>query len=77
MAEELGIPQAIIDKAPSAGFFEGQTDEADIGLSYAELDSALWNLELNEFVPQNAVEEKVLGLVIKSEHKRKPPVFIP
>ena len=77
LAEELGIPQAIIDKAPSAGFFEGQTDEADIGLSYAELDSALWNLELNEFVPQNAVEEKVLGLVIKSEHKRKPPVFIP
>ena len=77
LAEELGIPQEIIDKAPSAGFFEGQTDEAEIGLSYAELDSALWNLEMNEFVPQNAVEEKVLGLVLKSEHKRKPPVFLP
>ena len=77
LAEELGIPQEIIDKAPSAGFFEGQTDEADIGLSSAELDSALWNLELNEFVPQNAVEEKVLALVLKSEHKRKPPVFLP
>ena len=77
LAEELGIPQEIIDKAPSAGFFEGQTDEADIGLSYQELDSALWNLELNEFVPQNAVEEKVLALVLKSEHKRKPPVFLP
>ena len=77
LAEELNIPQAIIDKAPSAGFFEGQTDEADIGLTYADLDSALWNLELNEFVPQSQVEEKVLALVIKSEHKRKPPVFIP
>lgn len=77
LAEELGIPQEIIDKAPSAGFFEGQTDEAEIGLSYAELDSALWNLELNEFVPQNALEEKVLALVLKSEHKRKPPVFLP
>ena len=77
LAEELGIPQESIDKAPSAGFFEGQTDEAEIGLSYAELDSALWNLELNEFVPQNAVEEKVLALVLKSEHKRKPPVFLP
>ena len=77
LAEELGIPQEIIDKAPSAGFFEGQTDEADIGLTYQELDSALWNLELNEFVPQNAVEEKVLALVLKSEHKRKPPVFLP
>ena len=77
LAEELGIPQEIIDKAPSAGFFEGQTDEVDIGLTYQELDSALWNLELNEFVPQNAVEEKVLGLVLKSEHKRKPPVFLP
>ena len=77
LAEELGIPQEIIDKAPSAGFFEGQTDEADIGLTYQELDSALWNLELNEFVPQNAVEEKVLALVLKSEHKRTPPVFLP
>ena len=77
LAEDLGIPQEIIDKAPSAGFFEGQTDEADIGLTYQELDSALWNLERNEFVPQNAVEEKVLGLVLKSEHKRKPPVFLP
>ena len=77
LAEELGLPQEIIDKAPSAGFFEGQTDEADIGLTYQELDSALWNLELNEFVPQNAVEEKVLALVLKSEHKRKPPVFLP
>lgn len=72
LAEELEIPQTIIDKAPSAGFFEGQTDEKEIGLTYAEIDSALWNLELNEFKPENATEERVMQLIQKSEHKRRP-----
>ena len=32
----LKAPQAIIDKAPSAGLFEGQTDEQEMGFTYAE-----------------------------------------
>lgn len=34
----LGAPQEIIEKAPSAGLFEGQTDEKEMGVTYAAID---------------------------------------
>lgn len=37
----LNAPQSIIDKAPSAGLFEGQTDEAEVGVTYAAIDRFL------------------------------------
>ncbi|HJJ99374.1 MAG TPA: NAD(+) synthase [Methanocorpusculum sp.] len=70
LAEELDIPRSIIEKAPSAGFWEGQSDEEELGLSYQEIDAALMSLEKHGFVPQNALEEQVLLLVNKSSHKR-------
>ena len=73
LAEELEIPERIIKKAPSAGFFEGQTDEQEIGMTYEELDAALFSLELNEYQPQNETECLVLSMMQKSEHKRNPP----
>ncbi len=72
IARELGIPPAIIDKTPSAGLWEGQSDEAEIGLTYPEIDSALANLEKSGWRPSTLVEEKVLGFVKKSAHKRMP-----
>jgi len=74
IAAELNIPQSIINKAPSAGFFSGQTDEKEIGLTYEELDRALINLEENDFNPKTEIESKVLSLVKSSEHKRNPPI---
>ena len=74
IAEDLNIPETIIKKAPSAGFFEGQTDESDIGMTYDELDTALFNLELNNYLPENEVERKVLSLIERSEHKRNLPI---
>ena len=41
LARALGVPEAVISKAPSAGLWEGQTDEAEIGVTYDELDRAL------------------------------------
>jgi NAD+ synthase len=42
MARELGnIPIDIINRAPSAGLFDGQTDESEIGITYAEIDRYL------------------------------------
>ncbi|WP_308552769.1 NAD(+) synthase [uncultured Peptoniphilus sp.] len=38
MAKYLGLPEKIIDKKPSAGLFEGQTDEDEMGFTYEELD---------------------------------------
>jgi NAD+ synthase len=69
-ARELGIPESIIKKAPSAGLWEGQRDEEELGLSYAEIDPALQALELHNWTADTPTEEKVLKLVKKNEHKR-------
>ena len=37
----LNAPPEIIEKPPSAGLFEGQTDEADMGISYKKIDEYL------------------------------------
>lgn len=38
LGKHLGVPQAVLDKAPSAGLWVGQTDEDELGVSYAEID---------------------------------------
>ncbi|HJJ90465.1 MAG TPA: NAD(+) synthase [Methanocorpusculum sp.] len=70
IAWDIGIPQSIIEKVPSAGFWNGQSDEEEIGFSYQELDAALVSLEEHAFVPQNTLEEQVLAVVNKNFHKR-------
>jgi NAD+ synthase len=72
IADELGIPEAIMRKTPSAGLWEGQSDEEEIGLSYEEIDASLRQLELQDWQAKTPAEEKVLDLVRKSEHKRLP-----
>ncbi len=64
----LGIPQEIINKTPSAGLWQGQTDEGELGLSYEELDRYLVTGEaLNE------VKGKIESMIAASNHKRRPP----
>ena len=46
--EYLNAPRSIIEKAPSAGLFEGQTDEQEMGVSYAAIDRFLLTGEANE-----------------------------
>jgi NAD+ synthase len=41
LARHLGVPAAIIDKAPTADLVTGQTDERDLGISYAKADQIL------------------------------------
>jgi NAD+ synthase len=72
VAKELGIPDPIMKKAPSAGLWEGQSDEGEIGLTYAEIDTSLAALEQQEWKAKNPTEERVLALVTKSGHKRQP-----
>ena len=49
MAKYLGLPEKIIEKKPSAGLFEGQTDEDEMGFTYDELDGYIMNeIELDE-----------------------------
>lgn len=72
-ARDLGIPDSIIEKIPSAGLWPGQTDEEDLGLSYPDIDAALRKLQKNAWNAMNPVEERVLSLVKESEHKRLDP----
>ncbi|RLJ05781.1 MAG: NAD(+) synthetase [Candidatus Aenigmatarchaeota archaeon] len=74
LAKELGIPEEIITKPPSAGLWEGQTDEGEMGITYEELDKILQALEKGDtegLDPEKV--EKVKQMIQKSEHKRKPP----
>ena len=68
LASFLGIPQQIIDKPPSAGLWEGQTDEGELGLSYKELDRYLVTGEAS-----NELREKIESMIAASNHKRLPP----
>ncbi len=42
LSRHLGVPSEIVDKAPSADLFEGQTDEGELGFTYAEADRLLY-----------------------------------
>jgi NAD+ synthase len=79
LARELEIPEDIIAKPPTADLWEGQTDENEIGLSYAELDTVLQGIECGEISTLNPVSvERVRKMMAASEHKRCPvPMFGP
>ena len=68
LASFLGIPQQIIDKPVSAGLWQGQTDEAELGLSYDELDRYLVTGEVSD-----ELKGKIKSMIAASDHKRRPP----
>jgi len=72
LAKELKLPQRIIDKPPTAGLWEGQTDEGEMGLKYSELDNALRDLKKKSGSALNSrVGRKVNTMIRMSEHKRR------
>lgn len=66
----LGAPENIIKKAPSAGLFEGQTDEADMGITYAAIDDYILFGKANE--KDKAIIDRYHQ---RSAHKLKMPAF--
>jgi NAD+ synthase len=66
-ARELGVPDAVIDKPPSAGLWLGQTDEAEMGFTYAELENYLTN---GAELVSPALAMRIERLMRTSEHKR-------
>ena len=83
IAASIGVPEPIIRKAPSADLWPGQTDEAEAGFTYPELDRLLfWMIdkrrtdeELAAMGFPLATVERVKRLVATSEFKRQvPPV---
>ena len=67
LAEHLGVPQHIIVKKPSAGLWEDQTDEGEMGLTYEELDQYILT---GKAEPET--KERIENLAAKNSHKLEP-----
>lgn len=83
LSQALGVPQPLIDKAPSADLWLGQTDEAEMGLTYAEVDQLLYLLVDERYSPEEAIEagfergyvERVWKLIRTMQFKRRGPLI--
>lgn len=78
MAKYLDLPDEIIEKKPSAGLWEGQTDEAEIGYSYSEIDETLDVLKENGIsVAREKFDDELVNDLLEmkkeSHHKREKP----
>jgi NAD+ synthase len=81
LAEALGVPEAIIRKAPSADLWPGQTDEAEADISYPVLDRLLfWRVDKRRSVDEvvamgfeRALVDRVDRMIAGSEFKRQVP----
>jgi NAD+ synthase len=84
LSRHLGVPAPIIEKQPSADLWEGQTDEAELGFTYEEVDKVLcWlvdqRYEVAELIAERLFDEKFVRAVARriqvSQYKRRLPVI--
>lgn len=66
--EILGVPQSVLNRAPSAGLWEGQTDEKEMGTTYDMIDDLIEGKEIPD-------KDRLIieNLHKKTEHKRNMP----
>ena len=78
LAEFLNLPEQIRTKAPTAGLWEGQTDEAELGFSYEVADQVLHQLEAGVEIEgvEPELVKKVLERVEMMEFKNQVPYVI-
>jgi len=82
LAEYLGLPKTVIKRKPTAGLWEGQTDEEEIGYSYNEIDKLLWLMferrMTDDELKKEGFDKKFINdirkRIKKSEFKRKTPL---
>lgn len=71
VARAIGVPESVITRPPSAGLWEGQTDEAEIGISYDDLDATLMAMDVGDV---SAIDPELVARVSQkvssSAHKR-------
>ncbi len=83
LSKHIGVPRPIIAKPPTADLWEGQTDEAELGFTYAQADAALYLLveerRTKEEMAQAGVPENFADLIARkvrnSQFKRRLPVI--
>lgn len=83
LSREIGVPTVIVEKPPSADLWAGQTDEGELGFTYAEVDELLYLLVDQRYRPTDLIEagfeeafvHKVVDRVRRNQFKRiLPPV---
>jgi NAD+ synthase len=83
LARALALPESVLTKAPSADLWVGQSDEAELGITYAVVDAVLFHLyderrtrdEVVELGFEADVVDDVARRVRTSQYKRRPPVI--
>lgn len=83
LAKELGVPQKIIDKTPSADLWAGQTDEKELGISYKEVDRLLYYMidrkyshaKLRKLGFETAFIKKIKNIIRNTDFKRTSPLI--
>lgn len=80
-ARFLGISENIIDKAPSADLWEGQSDESDLGYSYGVLDGVLRQIDENKqnlsLLDEKVSDKDLLKSVLSRYHKNRFKAHMP
>jgi NAD+ synthase len=84
LARHLKIPDSIMEKPPSPGFYPGHTDEGELGIDYTTLDLILYSLERGSDASTIAGDlgiskdlvESVMRRVDANEHKRRLPLIL-
>jgi len=78
IARKLKVPESIINKPPSAGLWEGQTDEGEIGITYDVIDEIIYRIDYNLDLSDINMSDvkKVKKMMRISQHKLSlPPVY--
>ncbi len=73
LARVLNVPDSIIRKEPSAGLWESQTDETELGMSYDDLDQIIVDIFDQGSQSSDPSYERVRELYRNSSHKRRGP----
>ena len=84
LARHIGIPENIVEKPPSPGFYPGHTDEGELGIDYTTLDLILYSWEQGSDLSTIAkdlgtsqdIVESVMRRVKANEHKRRLPLIL-
>jgi len=83
LARYLGVPDSIVNKAPSADLWEGQSDENELGYTYAQLDAVLRRYvderatkqELLDEGFENKLVEMIIKKIYQNQFKRRMPLI--
>ena len=84
LAKYLEIPENIIKKPPSPGFYKGHTDEDELGMSYDNIDLILYGYDLGLTMEEIASETNIMESEVKrilrrvnaNQHKRRLPLIL-